>query len=501
MAMILVLALVFTGCSKPVTTPEEKGEPKTDIIIGMDKDIKSLDPHATNDVPSSNALIHIYSRLVTINNEGEIVGDLAKEWSQPTPTQWEFKIHEGVKFHDGTEVKASDVKFSLDRQRNSPIVQYLVDKIKEVTVIDDYTVHIDLVEAYAPLLGNLVHEAGAILPEAAVVAAGDKFIDHPIGSGPFKFISWTPNTELVMERFDDYFAGPVAPKKLTFKVIPEGTSRTIALETGEVDLVQKLEAADIKRLEADPNINVMEKVSISVEQLGFNTQTAPFDNPMVRKAINHAVNKQAIIDVVLEGRGVPSQTVMGMGIPGFNEEIKGYEYDVEKAKALLKEAGVQEGLKVELLATGDLRNRTAQLIQADLAEIGIQVDIVLVDWGAYLDATKTGKYPMHLVGWTNATMDGETSLGPLFHTKNRGVNGNRAFYSNTKVDALLDAATIESDNEKRIEMYKEVQAILVEDAVLVPLYYANDTVAMNKGLKGFVLHPSSAHRYENLTYE
>lgn len=517
LTLIMVLSMAVSGCgnrqsdgaggvSGQAEQSEDKGRSKYDIILGTNNDIRSLDPHNTNDMASAAALIHIYSTLVTVNNDGELVGDLAESWEQTSDRDWKFKLHEGVKFHDGTELKASDVKFSIEREKDSPQVQYLVEKIDTVEVVDDYTFVFHLSEPYSALLGNLVHEGSSILSEKAVTAAGDKYKDHPIGTGPLKYVEWVPNNRLVMEKFVDYFGGPYfkepgKAERITFKVIPEGTSRTIALETGEVDFVQKLESADIKRIEENPDLKTMERVSISVEQLGFNVEMAPFDNLLVRQAISHAVNKQAIIDVVLEGRGQVLNSLMGRGIPGFNENVKGYDYDVERARELMKEANFEDGFTVKLVANGDLRNRTAQLIQSDLSQIGINVEIELLEYGAYLDAVNTGKYPMHIAGWTNGTFDGDGSLNPLYNSANKGASGNRSFYSNPTVDKMLLNAATEMDRDKRLKLYGDIQQILSDDAVAVPLYSSNEVVAMRKGLQGFTLQPVSAHRFENLHYE
>ena len=488
---------------KPEGTAQsgDKTITKDDIVIAGKSDIKTLDPMGTNDTTSSIAHRHIYSRLVEINEESQVVGDLAESWEQVSDTEWKFKIHEGVKFHDGSECKASDVKFSLERAKEMPRVKQYVEQIETITVDDDYNLTLNLKEAYAPLLASLSHTGTSIVPEALVTAGGDAFWENPVGTGPMKFVEWAPNDHYTMERFDDYFKGAGDAHTVTIRVMPEGGARTIALETGEIDMTIAVDAADVQNVEANSDLLALQKTSVAVEYLGLNCEKAPFDNPLVREAINYAIDKQSIIDVVLEGRGMVANSVINVNIPGWSEDIKGAECNPEKAKELLKEAGLEGGFSTTLFTSGDVRNREAQLIQAQLKEIGIEVDIQLYEWGAFLDSINAGEHDMFLSSWSNATMDPDASIFPLFHSKNFGATGNRAFYSNPDVDALIEAAQRESDNTKRMDLYKQIQEKLNEDAPWAPIFYGTTCTGVRKDLRGFIMHPAGANHYENLHYE
>lgn len=488
---------------KPAETTQAGGKAvtKDDIVIAGKSDIKTLDPMGTNDTTSSIAHRHIYSRLVEINENSETVGDLAESWEQVSDTEWKFKIHEGVKFHDGTECKASDVKFSLERAKEMPRVKQYAEKIDEIIVDDDYNLTLKLVEPYAPLLASLSHTGTSIVPEAAVTAGGDAFWENPIGTGPMKFVEWAPNDHYTMERFDDYFKGAGKAHTVTIRVMPEGGARTIALETGEIDMTIAVDAADVQNVEANSDLLALEKTSVAVEYLGLNCAKEPFDNKLVREAINCAIDKQSVIDVVLEGRGMAANSVINVNIPGWSEDIESYTYDPEKAKELLKEAGYENGFSTTLFTSGDVRNREAQLIQAQLKEIGIEVDIQLYEWGAFLDSINNGEHDMFLSSWSNATMDPDASTFPLFHSANFGATGNRAFYSNPDVDALIESAQAESDNAKRMDLYKQIQTKLNEDAPWAPIFYGTTCTGVRKDLMGFIMHPAGANHYENLHYE
>lgn len=523
-ALTLAAALALGGCSsgadvaessagetQNAETQQEAGAEeadtsggeitKDDIIIASKSDIKTLDPMGTNDTTSSVAHRHIYSRLVEINENAEVVGDLAESWEQVSDTEWKFKLREGVKFHDGTECTANDVKFSLERAKEMPRVKQYVEQIEEIVVEDDYNLTLKLNVPYAPLLSSLSHTGTSIIPEAAVTEQGEAFWENPVGTGPMKFVEWAPNDHWTLERYDEYFKGPGLAHTITMKIMPEGGARTIALETGEIDMSISVDAADVQNVEANPDLKAMQKTSISVEYLAMNCEKAPFDNPLVRQAVNYAINKNDIIDVVMEGRGTPANSVININIPGYSEDVEAYPYDVEKAKELLAEAGYADGFTTTLFASGDVRNREAQLIQAQLQEIGIQVDIQLYEWGAFLDAINNGEHEMFLSSWSNATMDPDASVFPLFHSKNFGATGNRAFYSNPEVDQMIEEAQMESDQEKRMELYKEIQQKINEDAPWVPVFYGTSCTGIRADLKGYVMHPASADHYENLHYE
>ncbi len=473
---------------------------KDDIVIAQKSDISTLDPMGTNDTTSSVLHRHVYSRLLEINEESEIVGDLAESWEQTSDTEWKFKLREGVKFHDGSELKAGDVKFSLERAKGMPRVKQFVEQIESITVEDDYHLTLHLSVPYAPLLSALSHTGTSIVPEALVTAQGDAFWENPVGSGPMKFVEWAPNDHYTLERFDDYFKGAGKTNTLTVRVMPEGGARTIALETGEIDMSVAVDAADIVNVDKSPDLTALQKTSIAVEYVAMNCEKEPFNDPRVRQAINYAIDRQPIIDVVLEGRGKAANSVINANIPGYSADIPAYETDIEKAKALLAEAGYADGFTAALFASGDVRNREAQIIQAQLLEIGVQVDIQLYEWGAFLDAINNGEHDMFLSSWSNATLDPDGSVFPLFHSRNFGATGNRAYYADEEVDAILEAAQAESDHEKRMQLYKDIQLKLHEDAPWAPIFYGTTCTGVRADLQGFVMYPAAANHYENLHY-
>ena len=383
----------------------QAGDGRRDIIAANSSDIQSMDPAAGVDSPSAILNKHIYNGLTKIDENKEVVGDLAESFEMVDDVTYKFKLREGVKFHNGEELKASDVKFTLERCKTMPKAMSNASAIDHVTVEGDYDLTVHLNKPYPSLQYILNDTSMKILSEKAVTEAGESYGENPVGTGPFKFKEWVPNDHWTLERYDGYFKGPGLTHTLTMRIMPEGGARTIALETGEIDVSISVDAADVQNVESNPDLAAMEKTSVSVEYLAMNCEKEPFTDPLVRQAVNYAIDKQSIIDVVMEGRGTQANSVININIPGYSEEVESYPHDVEKAKELLAEAGYPDGFSTTIYASGDVRNREAQLIQAQLLEIGINAEIELYEWGAFLDAINNGEHEMFLNSWSNATMD------------------------------------------------------------------------------------------------
>ena len=233
----------------------------------------------------------------------------------------------------------------------------------------------------------------------------------------------------------------------------------------------------------------------------MNTTKEKFKDVRVRQAINYALDKQTFVDTIIEGRGTVANSYINSMIPGWTDEVEAYPYDPAKAKELLAEAGYPNGFECKIYVNGDVRTRSAQIIQAQLAEVGITVDISTYEWGALLDSLNAGEHEMFLLGWSNSSFDADGSTYQLFYSGNHGATGNRAFLTDDKVDELIINAQKESDDTKRMEFYKELQVYLHEISPWCPLYYKNDNVGVRADLKGFKLHKGAQHYLGNCHYE
>lgn len=477
-------------------------DPENDsLVIAQGAHPASLDPHQSNDQPSSRVNKQIYEPLVAATVDMEIVPAIAESWEPIDDTTWQFNIREGVKFHNGDELTANDVKFSLERMLASPEVAHIVAALSSVEVEDDYTVILETSEPFAPILAHLSHSAASIFSEAAVTAAGDNYHNEPVGTGAYKFVSQEAGDSVTLERFDDYWGEPADIKTVVFRNIPEGTNRTIGLETGEIDIAYEIEPIDKATVSEHDDLQLIEEAALSTQYIGFNVNKAPFDDINVRKAINHAINVEEIIEVVLEGSGTLANGPTNPSVFGYNEDLEGYEYDPDLAQELLEEAGAED-LNISLWTNDNpVRVRIASIVQEQLRLVGITVDIEQVEWSAYLERTGAGEHDMFILGWTTVTGDADYGLYALFHSTQHGGAGNRTFFDNAEVDSLLDTGRTSVDEAERLEAYAKAQEIIVEEAPQIFLYYDTQNVGIQNYVTGFELHPAGHHSIYGVNFE
>ena len=474
---------------------------KDTLVIAQGADAKSLDPHASNDNPSSRIRVQIYDRLMDLDDNGVPQPMLAESWERPDDKTIIFHLRKGVKFHNGDEMKASDVKFSLERALASPEVSHILTGINGVEVLDDYTVKVTTEKPMAAILNNLAHTTIAILSEKATKEAGDKFGQNPIGTGPYKFVSWQSGDRVTLEAFPEYWQGEAPVKNVVFRNIVEETNRTIGLETGELDIIYDIQGMDKNKLKDDDRFVVIEGPQVSMTYLGFNMKKAPYDNPKVREAISYAIDQKPIIDTVFLGAGEAANSIIGPNVWGYYD-VEKFTQDIEKAKALLAEAGFPNGFKAKIWVNDNpVRRDIAVILQDQLKQIGIDLAIETVEWGAFLDGTARGDHEMFLLGWGTVTRDPDYGMYELISTATMGAAGNRSFYSNPTVDKLLEEGRTELDPEKRKAIYKEIQEIIRKDIPMYMIIYPLQNVVTQKNIKNFKLDPANAHRIYGVTKE
>jgi peptide/nickel transport system substrate-binding protein len=475
---------------------EEPAPAKEEIVVALAADITSLDPQGHNDTKSERVSFLLFNRLFRLNTDFEVVPDLAESWEQLSDTEWSIKIKEGVLFHDGTEMTAEDVKASLDRSKEQAKVQHVLAEVETIEVLDTYTVKVTTKVPFAPFLYTLVHAGASIVPKAYIESGGD--FSDPIGSGPYTFVEWVSGDRVVLAKNPDYFDGENMGQSQTivFRVIPEGTSRTIALETGEVDVVDELQTLDISKIEENSELTLYTKPSTRIDFFGMNTTKAPFDDQKVRQAINYAIDKEAIMIVAIEGAGTPAQSVLAPTMLGY--KASDYTYDPEKAKELLAEAGYPDGFSTTIWASGDERKRIAEVIQANFLAVGIESEIEMFEWGTYIDRLMAGESTTYVLGWTS-NPDPDSTLTPLYHSDSiGGMNFTRT--NNPTVDELIVAAREELDLEERVKIYNEFHETIMEYAPVVPLFVKNNVVGANANLKGVELSPQGLWNIEKIHY-
>ncbi|MDI2587798.1 glutathione ABC transporter substrate-binding protein [Psychrobacillus sp. NEAU-3TGS] len=502
------ITLLLAACSTSGSTGTEEqtdGVENTaeELIVVRLSDATNLDPHFITDIPSANILYQkVYETLVRPDENFETQPGLAKEWNVIDDTTWEFKLQEGVTFHDGTPFNADAVKATMDRLLDPAVGSPQREKfsmIEEIEIVDELTVRFHLSYPYAPLLSILASQEGSMISPTAITENPEALKENPIGTGPYTFEKWISGQEVSIVKNPDYWGEEAAVERVVFKVVPEDATRLAMIETGEAHINDQVPVTEIERIEASDTMELYRTEGLAVEYLGFNVEKEPFDDLRVRQAISHAIEREAIISGVYNDVGTLANSAMSPKVFGYSESSKPLAYDLNAAKKLLKEAGIEEGYKISLL-TSDRKERInmAEVIQSQLKGIGIDVEIQVMEYGAFIEMTNNGEHEMFISGWGNATGDGDYNQYNLFHSSSHGPAGNSFYYTNPEVDQLIEQARQETDQEERKALYEKVLQIELDEAVYVPIRNYEHLAVSNKNVSGYWLNASNYLMIENV---
>lgn len=466
-----------------------------ELRLAQVADVSSLDPHKVSDIYSANVIRQIYSNLVQVNENMEIVPDLAEKWENPDDLTWIFHLRKGVKFHNGEPFTAADVKYTVERIKDPKTASPGATHLKEVAsveAVDDHTVKIVTKRPFAPMLMSLTRYETSILCEKAVTAAGaDYGSKAAVGTGPFMFQSWSRGDKVVLVKNPDYFRGPAVIDTVIYRGIPEDATRLVELESGGIDLIPgNFPYQEFANIEKNDKYLTYKVPAMSTLYMGLNTEVKPLGDKLVRQAMNYAVDKQAIVDAVYFGFAAPSRGPLSPVIWGFDPARKdAYPYNPDKARELLKQAGYADGFDMTIFSDNRTERRSAaELIQAYLAEVGIRAQIELMEWSALLSTSAKGIGGAFMLGWTG-TGDADGGLTPVYHSANIG-SSNRFRRKNEALDALLEKGTATLDQEARKKVYAEAQELIVEDCPLVFMISQELLGASTSKVKGFKLYPN-----------
>ena len=491
---------------------DEAAAGDNDLIIAVLSDADSLDAHGSNDVPSSNIQVNIYEPLISQTEDGDLEPLLATDWEAVEDDLWEFTLRDDVTFHDGSELTADVVKANFDRVLDPDIASpraFLYEMVEEVIVVDDYTVQFQTEFPFAPLPSHIAHSGGAIMSQEIIEAdyeaiedggqPGDYINDNPVGTGFFQFESWSPGDNVVLNKNEDYWGEEAKVDSVTFRVVPEDLTRIGELETGAAHIIHPVSPSDTGRVEETDGINLYEQESLSLAYIGFNMEEGPLADQQVRQALSMAINKDDIILGVMDGTAEPAVGPIGPQVFGYSDQVDPLPYDPERAQEMLAEAGYEDGFETTIW-TNDARERMdiAELVQDQLGEIGVDVEIEVLEWGAYLDETAEGNHDMFILGWTTVTADADYGMYALFHSSQHGSPGNRSFMSNDELDDILDEARREADPDVRTALYEDAMEILVEDAPMLYLYHQNYLVGLRDEVEGFWKHPNGLYMLQDV---
>ncbi|SHE70196.1 peptide/nickel transport system substrate-binding protein [Desulfacinum infernum DSM 9756] len=514
--VLIFLVTMAAGLWVPGFT--QAATPPDTLVVGVSSDIHLLDPAVSSDNYDWRQIYPCYDRLVkykVVNGEGstEVEPSAAESWQVSQDGMvWTFKIRKGIRFDDGTPLDAKAVKFSFERVLK--IGKGPADNlgaIQTVDVVDDYTVKIALKNPFGPFLQTLATDAASIVNPAVMKHEKDGDLaqgwlaQNTDGSGPFRLKEWIRGERCVLEAKPDYWGGAPKLKQVVIRFMRESSDRRMALERGDIDIAEGILIDQIPALEKNPDLVVRRYPSQLVEYVYLNCQKPPLDNPLVRQALNYAVDYQGIIDYVLQGNGVQMRGPVPKGMWGHKPDVFQYHRDVEKAKELLQKAGVSKGLELTLIyserrATWE---QIATVLQSNFADIGVNLKLQLMANPTLRDKIDRGDFELCLGAWSPDYADPSMFMNFWFDSNNWGLPGNRSFYKNEKVDSLIRRALALSDQQERIKLYNEAQDIIMADAPYIFLYQTQTIVPMRKNVKGYVYNPmlESMYNFESIYKE
>lgn len=507
-AAVLVIAiavgylLVFRVFEvKPIETSTPTVSPTPTVIyksidvlkVSQRADLSTIDVHVATDAPTLAVLSHVYETLFKIkfdeSGRASFVPHLVENYRQINETVWEFKLRPNVKFHDGGYLTSRDVKASFERgPRVGGLPRILLETVKAVEIVDDFTFRLILKYPFAPIIAHLAHPSTAIIPAWVAEKFPNVTIDdvkYIVGTGPYKFVEFKKLERTVLEAFDEYWGEKPTVKRIEWIPVPDDSTRIAYLEAGTVDVATHIPPHMVTTLKAK-GFNIVQIPSTRIIYIGINVER--INDIRVRQAMNFAVDKNSIVKAILEGAGSIATAPIPPAVFGYTK-LEPYTYDVDKARQLIREAG-WEGREILFITPQGryLRDREiADAIRAYLEQIGLRVKVEVMEWASYIQRVTTQKdFDIFLLGWSTVTLDADYGLYSLFRA---GAPFNRMQYNNTRVNELLDKARVESDPQKRLQLYAEAQRIIWEEAPWIFLHYEDIIVASKQGLVGLEIQP------------
>lgn len=545
--MFLSMILVLAACTNDSDIDESvEGEAEADsggdLVIGMINEAVSLDPHVSNDIPSAQLRTQIYDTLIEQNVDMEFGEGLATSFEQDG-NKWTLQLKEGVKFHNGSEFTAEDVKATLERVMDPSVgssVAFMFEMINDIEIVDDYELVLTTDYPFTPLPSHLAHNTAGILSKEVIdedyqnaldqsgsdvtleeyydlrTEGGDDFTavseeigsdvgaiisEKPDGTGHLKLQERIPGNEIVLEKFEDFHGGEREFNTVTYRVIPENSARLAELETGGIAITDNVDPEAMDRVREHEETDIIDQEGLSMTYVAFNYEKEPFNDENVRKAISHAIDREQIISGVLNDRGIHAKNHISPSVFAHNANMEEVPYDLDLAKEYMADSSVPDGFDTVIWTSDSEQNRDiALIIQESLGELGINVTIEQYEHGAFLDMANQGDHDMFMLQWITVTGDPNYGLYPMFHTDSVG-SGNRWNYSNPELDGFLEEGQQASDDDARIEAYATAQEILMEDLPITPLFYGELGIGVNNTLvEGVELDPVGIVRIENVSF-
>jgi peptide/nickel transport system substrate-binding protein len=514
-------ALSSAGCGGSRAGAGNGGQ--NTLIYAQPEDPKTLDPINTDIAEAVHVLTNVFDTLVTYDDATtEIVPCIAERWEHtPDGLRWTFFLRKGLTFHDGEPVNAHAVKVSLSRiiEQDHPLVfdkarpyQAAYNMIQSIETPDEHTVVLVLQHRSAILLPNLAMFPASIISPQALEKYQAEFAEHPVGSGPFQFVKWTRDQQLVTAAFEKHWRGRPPLDHVVWVPVKENATRVQRLARGEIHVSESLSPIELDELAKNPSVVVQEQIGMNVAYLTMQMEKPPLDQLKVRQAIYHAVDKNVLIQVGYNGHAQPAVSMVPSAMWGHDDSLEGLPFDPARGKALLEEASQEAGFVLPLKLSLSVMNQARPYLQQPgaiagylkdaLAEIGIEVTIVQRDVNQHFEALMAGRHELGLAGWFSDNSDPDNFLYSLLDSDNISEAGNNlSRYRSDRYHELMLAGQRELDPDKRLTIYKEAQALIVQDVPVVPLVHTKARAAHTKSLQGFRLHPTGLIRLRGASLE
>jgi peptide/nickel transport system substrate-binding protein len=540
LSMLLLASLLLTNCAPMPATPQAsttgQAEPagaaepaKTEapapeaqaekiLVHARAADSATMDPGEMTAAPDWKPVGQIFDTLVRYDQTMQIIPHLATSWeTSDDGLEWTFNLRQDVKFHDGTPLNAEAVVFTFERAYNEDHPAHAIGTwdnwswylymVQKVEAVGDYAVKFTLEYPYAPFLDTLANNATSIVSPAAYMEKKDKFRVEPVGSGPFKFVEWMKDDRIVLEKNPDYFLGEPKLDKLIYRVMPESTTRLSALKTGEAHVLSDVPPEIAQLIEKEPALHLVSHPGLDISFIRFNMRPdlegyqEPLGDRRVREALAHSIDRQAILDRFFLGYGEVAENPIPSVIWGRDESLKLPEYDPQKARELLAEAGYPDGFETTLrfwpvpFASLPQPAKIAEAIQSYLKEVGIDAEIVVEEEGTHWEAFTTGKTNLVITGWVGDFADPHNFLAPMWEDE---VAGFDAGWKNAEFKDLINSAQQETDQAKRTELYYQAQKIFFDELPGLPLFTGMKIGAYSDKVVDLVMRPDGEMSYFNV---
>jgi peptide/nickel transport system substrate-binding protein len=467
-----------------------------ELRIGVAADVTSMDPHFLNIAPNVNIAWHVFDALTHVDENARLVPGLAASWKAVDPTTWEFKLRRGVRFHDGSELTAADVAFSIERTQAVPNGQMrtFTQRIVAVEIPDPYTIRLKTRTPYAMVPYDL-NSVFIVSRKAAASARAEDFDSGKamVGTGPFRFVRFARGDRIELARNDRYWGGAPPWDKVSFRIVPSDPARLAALLSGDLDLIEQVPTADLARIRGDPRLATAQKVSwrtiffhLDQREPAPGAAGNPFRDLRVRHALSLAINRQAIAERLMDGAALPASNLVSPQVFGYAADLKPDAYDPEGAKRLLAQAGYPDGFTTTLSAPNNRYVNDEQIAQAVaqmLARVGVRARVETMPMNVYLPKASRHELGFAMLGW--GSFSGDLALRALVATPDakKGFGTfNWSGYSNRKVDELVDRALATVDDKAREALTRDAMRAAMRDYAVIPLHHQVTTWAMKRSL-------------------